>query len=88
MKLIQTKDYNVYKDYILSHINFIDDDDDTYVSDLQQILPKLFRDDTTVDEDENPDGYALPQDTISLLDLCYEGKGTLHKYYPDYFDEE
>ena len=87
MEYIRTKDYKTYHDSVVSRINFLDDNDDTYMQDLEVVLPKLFEEQLEVDPDGSADGYARPGDTVYLLDLCYEGKGTLREYYPDWFKD-
>lgn len=87
MEYIRTKDYKTYHDNVVSRINFLDDNDDTYMQDLEVVLPKMFARSMYVDPDGSADGYARPGDTVYLLDLCYEGKGTLREYYPHWFEQ-
>lgn len=87
MAYIRTKDYKTYHDNVIKQIDFLDADDDTYMQDLEVVLPKLFDEQMEIDPDGPADGYARPGDTAYLLDLCYEGKGTLREYYPDWFKD-
>lgn len=40
--LKKARDFKEATDYIIQNIDFLDEDDDTYIDDLIGILPKLF----------------------------------------------
>lgn len=87
--LKKTSDLTKATDYIIQNIDFLDDDDGTYIDDLKSILPKLFaRELKSREKYEHLRGTVNPADMLALLDLCYEGKGTLRTYYPDYFTND
>lgn len=86
--LKKTSDLTKASEYIIQNIDFLDDDDDTYIDDLKSILPKLFA--QALKSREKYDhlrGTVNPADMLALLDLCYEGKGTLREYYPKWFEQ-
>lgn len=86
--LKKTSDLTKATDYIIQNIDFLDDDDGTYIDDLKSILPKLFaRELKSREKYEHLRGTVNPADMLALLDLCYEGKGTLREYYPDWFKD-
>ena len=86
--LKKTSDLTKATDYIIQNIEFLDDDDGTYIDDLKSILPKLFaRELKSREKYEHLRGTVNPADMLALLDLCYEGKGTLREYYPDWFKD-
>ena len=86
--LKKARDFKEATDYIIQNIDFLDDDDGTYIDDLKSILPKLFaRELKSREKYERLRGTVNPADMLALLDLCYEGKGTLREYYPDWFKD-
>ena len=86
--LKKTSDLTKATDYIIQNIDFLDDDDGTYIDDLKSILPKLFaRELKSREKYEHLRGTVNPADMLALLDLCYEGKGTLREYYPKWFEQ-
>lgn len=86
--LKKTSDLTKASEYIIQNIDFLDDDDDTYIDDLKSILPKLFaRALKSREKYDHLRGTVNPADMLALLDLCYEGKGTLREYYPKWFEQ-
>ena len=87
--LKKTSDLKEATDYIVRNIDFLDEDDDTYIDDLKSILPKLFAHELKFRERyDHLRGTVNPADMLGLLDLCYEGKGTLREYYPNWFEDK
>ena len=87
--LKKTRDLKEAADYIVRNIDFLDEGDDTYIDDLISILPKLFARELKFREQyAHLRGTVNPADMLALLDLCYEGKGTLREYYPNWFEDK
>ena len=87
--LKKARDFKEATDYIIQNIDFLDEDDDTYIDDLIGILPKLFdRELKPREQYDHLRGTVNPADMLGLLDFCYEGKGTLREYYPSWFEDK
>ena len=86
--LKKARDFKEATDYIIQNIDFLDEDDDTYIDDLIGILPKLFDRELKPREQDNLRGTVNPADMLGLVDLCYEGKGTLREFYPSWFEDK
>ena len=86
--LKKARDFKEATDYIIQNIDFLDEDDDTYIDDLIGILPKLFDRELKPREQDHLRGTVNPADMLGLLDLCYEGKGTLREFYPSWFEDK
>lgn len=87
--LKKARDFKEATDYIIQNIDFLDEDDDTYIDDLIGILPKLFdRELKPREQYDHLRGTVNPADMLGLVDLCYEGKGTLREFYPSWFEDK
>ncbi len=87
--LKKTRDLKEATDYIVRNIDFLDEGDDTYIDDLKSILPKVFaRELKSRERNDHLRGTVNPADMLGLLDLWYEGKGTLREYYPSWFEDK
>lgn len=81
------KEFSTELTKLIEQHSFLDDDDDTYMSDLQVVMPILFEKAINANKANQGkfNGYANIPTVRYQLDWQYEGKGTLREWYPDAF---